>query len=67
MAESKNYGAVDVPIGNDEFDVKNTYYLNESSFQWKRFFRAAVPIVIALLIMGGFAYGMSHGLVVTSL
>lgn len=60
MAESKTYGATDVPGGNDEFDEKNTYYLNESRFSWNRFFRAAVPTVVALVIMGGFAYGMSH-------
>ena len=61
MAESKTYGTIDVPEGNEEFDEKNTYYLNESRFNWNRFVRAAVPIVIALLIMGGFAYGMTHG------
>lgn len=52
------YGAVNV---HDEFDEKNTYYLNESRCNWNRFFRAVVPVVIALVIMGGFAYGMSHG------
>ena len=62
MVETKTtYGAVDVPEGNDEFDEKNTYYLDGSRFNWNRFFRAAIPIVIALGIMGGFAYGMSHG------
>eukprot|EP00581_Thalassiosira_minuscula_P007632 CAMPEP_0183705804 /NCGR_PEP_ID=MMETSP0737-20130205/2822_1 /TAXON_ID=385413 /ORGANISM="Thalassiosira miniscula, Strain CCMP1093" /LENGTH=137 /DNA_ID=CAMNT_0025933059 /DNA_START=21 /DNA_END=434 /DNA_ORIENTATION=+ len=62
MAESKTtYGAIDVPGGNNEFDEKNTYYLNESRFNWNKFLRAAVPVVIALMIMGGFAYGMSHG------
>ncbi|KAL3757308.1 hypothetical protein ACHAWU_008469 [Discostella pseudostelligera] len=52
------YGAVNV---HDEFDEKNTYYLNETRCNWNRFFRAVVPVVIALVIMGGFAYGMSHG------
>lgn len=63
MVDTKKtgYGAIDVPEGRDEFDEKNTYYLNESRFNWGRFFRAAVPIVVALAIMGGFAYGMSHG------
>ncbi|KAL7549719.1 hypothetical protein ACHAWF_012985 [Thalassiosira exigua] len=61
MAETKTYGAVDVPEGKDDFDERNTYYLNQSKFNWNRFFRAAVPVVIALVIMGGFAYGMSHG------
>ena len=55
------YGAIDVPEGNDDFDEKNMRYLNESRFNWNRFFRAAVPVLIALVIMGGFAYGMSHG------
>jgi hypothetical protein len=56
------YGAVDVPPrGTEEFDESNTYYLNESSFTLNRFFRAAVPIVIACVIMAGFGYGMSHG------
>mmetsp|Transcript_14644 Transcript_14644/g.31837 ORF Transcript_14644/g.31837 Transcript_14644/m.31837 type:complete len:135 (+) Transcript_14644:118-522(+) len=63
MAETKSYGAVEVPEGNDTFDEKNAYYLNESEsrFSWTRFSRAAVPIIIALVIMGGFGYGMSHG------
>ncbi len=60
-AKKTDYGAIGVPEGDAEFDEKNTYYLNESQFNWRRFFRAAVPIVIALVIMGGFAYGMSHG------
>ena len=56
------YGAVDVPPGGtEEFDESNTYYLNESGFTLNRFFRAVVPIVIALVIMSGFGYGMSHG------
>lgn len=56
------YGAIDVPPGgNEEFDERNTYYLNEGGFTLSRFFRAAVPIVIALVIMSGFGYGMSHG------
>ena len=56
------YGAVDVPPGGtEEFDESNTYYLNESGFTLNRLFRAAVPIVIALVIMSGFGYGMSHG------
>jgi hypothetical protein len=58
---TNNYGAVDLPTGNDHYDEGNTRYLNETPFQWQRCFRAAVPIVIALLVMGGFAYGMSHG------
>ena len=61
MAETKTYGAVDVPEGRDDYDEKNAYYLNESRFNWSRFLRAVVPILIALVIMGGFAYGMSHG------
>ena len=64
MVETSNapYGAVDIPGGdNEEFDEKNTYYLNESRFNWNRFIRAAIPIVFACLLMGGFAYGMSHG------
>ena len=62
MAETKSYGAIDVPAGgNDDYDEKNTYYLNESRFSWSRFFKAAVPVLIAVVIMGGFAYGMSHG------
>lgn len=62
MAETKTYGAIDVPAGgNDEFDEKNTYYLNESRFNWNKFLRAAFPVLIAVVIMGGFAYGMSHG------
>jgi len=61
MAESKSYGAIKVPEGNDEhYDEKNTYYLNSGQSTWGSFCRGAVPIVIALLIMGGFAYGMSH-------
>ena len=52
------YGAVNV---HDEFDEKNTYYLNETRCNWNRFVRAVVPVVIALVIMGGFTYGMSHG------
>jgi hypothetical protein len=59
---ANNYGAVDVPQGNnDHYDEDNTRYLNQTPFQWGRFFRAAVPILIALVIMGGFGYGMSHG------
>jgi hypothetical protein len=58
---ANNYGAVDVPAGNDHYDEGNTRYLNQTPFKWGRFFRAAVPILIALLIMGGFGYGMSHG------
>ena len=60
MTATRSYGAV-LPAGNDHYDEENTRYLNETPFQWGRCFRAAVPIAIALLIMGGFAYGMSHG------
>jgi hypothetical protein len=56
------YGAVDVPPGEtEEFDESNAYYLEESGLTFSRFLRAAVPIVIALVIMSGFGYGMSHG------
>jgi hypothetical protein len=56
------YGAVDVPPEEtEEFDESNTYYLNESGLSLNRFFRAAVPIVVALVIMSGFGYGMTHG------
>ena len=55
MVETKTYGAT------DNFDEKNTYYLNESGFNWNRFARAAVPIIVALFIMGGLAFGMTHG------
>lgn len=68
MAESKkstSYGAVDVPKGGADaghFDEKNTLYLRDKSkFDLRHFSRSAVPIVIALLIMGGFTYGMLHG------
>mmetsp|Transcript_25164 Transcript_25164/g.40907 ORF Transcript_25164/g.40907 Transcript_25164/m.40907 type:complete len:123 (-) Transcript_25164:226-594(-) len=60
MAESKAYGAIDVPEGDKEFNENDTYYLNQSQFSWSRFFRAAFPTVIAILIMGGFAYEMKH-------
>lgn len=56
------YGAVNLPEGGgEEYDEKNTYYLNEKSCSWSRFVRAAVPIIIALFILAGFGYGMSHG------
>lgn len=60
MAESKAYGAIEVPEGDKEFNENDTYYLNQSQFSWSRFFRAAFPIAIAILIMGGFAYEMTH-------
>ena len=62
MAETnkKTYGSIEEG-NNNEFDEKNTYYLSESRFNWSTFGRAAVPIVIALIIMGGFSYGMGHG------
>jgi hypothetical protein len=57
-----SYGAVNLPEGGgDEYDEKNTYYLNEKSCSWNRFVRAAVPIIIALFIIAGLGYGMSHG------
>jgi hypothetical protein len=56
-----NYGTIDLPQGNDHYDEGKTRYLNQTPFQWGRFFRAAIPIIIALLIMGGLSYGMSHG------
>ncbi|KAL7509170.1 hypothetical protein ACHAXN_006177 [Cyclotella atomus] len=59
---ANNYGSVGVPQGNnDHYDENNTRYLNQTPFLWGRFFRAAIPILIALVIMGGFGYGMSHG------
>ena len=59
---TNSYGSVDVPAGNnDHYDEDNTRYLNQTPFQWGRFLRAVVPILIALFIMGGFGYGMSHG------
>ena len=66
MAETnkKTYGSIEEGNNNNnnnEFDEKNTYYLTESRFNWSTFGRAAVPIVIALIIMGGFSYGMGHG------
>ena len=61
--ESTSYGAI--PRGdaedNVEFDENNLSYLKETSFSWNRFCRAVLPILIALLIMGGFAFGMGHG------
>jgi hypothetical protein len=64
--EGPKYGAIPRGDGEEEnaaasYSEKNTYYLKESSFSWNRFFRAAFPIIIALLIMGGFAFGMGHG------
>mmetsp|Transcript_26382 Transcript_26382/g.55601 ORF Transcript_26382/g.55601 Transcript_26382/m.55601 type:complete len:129 (+) Transcript_26382:284-670(+) len=61
MTSAKSYGAVEIPDNGDNFDEKNTYYLKEGEFKWARFFRGLFPVVIALLIMGGFAYGMSNG------
>ena len=65
MAETnkKTYGSIEEGNNNNnnEFDEKNTYYLSESRFNWNTFGRAAIPIVIALIIMGGFSYGMGHG------
>lgn len=58
---TQTYGAV--PPANDHYDVNNTRYLDQTPFQWGRFFRAACPILIALLIFGFFGYGMSHGYV----
>ncbi|KAL7442659.1 hypothetical protein ACHAXM_011985 [Skeletonema potamos] len=61
--EATSYGAI--PRGdaedNADFDETNLSYLKQSSFSWNRFCRATVPIIIALLIMGGFAFGMGHG------
>jgi hypothetical protein len=57
----KTYGSIEEGNNNNEFDEKNTYYLSESGFNWRTFGRAAIPIVIALIIMGGFSYGMGHG------
>lgn len=61
--EQRSYGAI--PRGdaedNAEFDEKNLSYLKESGFSWNRFCRAVLPIIIALLIMGTFAFGMGHG------
>lgn len=62
--ESTSYGAIprgDDEEGNREFDEKNLSYLQGSGFSWNRCCRAAFPIIIALLIMGGFAFGMGHG------
>eukprot|EP00986_Skeletonema_menzelii_P005652 scaffold2102_cov145-Skeletonema_menzelii.AAC.1 len=61
--ESKSYGAIPRGDAEDtaEFDEKNLSYLKESGFSWNRFCRAVLPIIIALLIMGGFAFGMGHG------
>jgi hypothetical protein len=62
MNPTMGYGTVNLPEGGgEEYDEKNTYYLNEKSCTWNRFFRATVPITIALIIMAGFGYGMSHG------
>jgi len=61
-AMNPSYGAVNLPEGGgDEYDEKNTYYLNEKGCSWNRFVRAVVPIIIALFIMAGLGYGMSHG------
>ena len=61
--EATSYGAI--PRGdaedNVEFDEKNLSYLKESGFSWNRFCRAVLPIIIALLIMGGLAFGMGNG------
>ena len=59
--DTRGYGAVDVPEGDGDFDVQNTYYLKEVGFKWERFVRGCVPAVIAFLVIGGFAYGMTHG------
>jgi len=61
MAESKSYGAIDVPEGKAEFDEKNTLYLDGSKFNWNKFCRAALPIIIALALMSSIAYGTFHG------
>ncbi|KAL7442658.1 hypothetical protein ACHAXM_011984 [Skeletonema potamos] len=59
--EATSYGAI--PRGdaedNADFDETNLSYLKQSSFSWNRFCRATVPIIIALLIMGGFAFSSS--------
>mmetsp|Transcript_21165 Transcript_21165/g.34916 ORF Transcript_21165/g.34916 Transcript_21165/m.34916 type:complete len:104 (+) Transcript_21165:96-407(+) len=67
--ESKSYGAIPRGDAEDtaEFDEKNLSYLKESGFSWNRFCRAVLPIIIALLIMGGFAFGMGHGQVILCL
>ncbi|KAK1743814.1 hypothetical protein QTG54_005411 [Skeletonema marinoi] len=60
--ESASYGAIPRGDAEDaEFDERNLSYLQESGFSWNRFCRAALPIILALLIMGGFAFGMGHG------
>ena len=52
--ESKSYGAI--PRGDGDEENADFRYLGESSFSWNRFCRAAFPVIIALLIMGGFAF-----------
>jgi len=59
--EATSYGAI--PRGdaedNADFDETNLSYLKQSSFSWNHFCRVTVPIIIALLIMGGFAFSSS--------
>ena len=61
--ESISYGAIPTGGADDDvgFDERNLSYLEETSFSWSRCFRATFPVIIALFIMGFFAFGMGHG------
>jgi len=62
MANSTTYGSVEdqaEPGEFDEFDEKNTYYVKERPLSREQRIRkcmlASIPILAALLIIGGFA------------
>lgn len=61
MEAKPSYGAVEVPKGDTHYDENALQYLEKSKFSFVRFARAVVPIIIAVLIMGGLAWGMTNG------
>lgn len=61
MEAKPSYGAVEVPKGDIHYDENALQYLEKSKFSFGRFARAVVPIIIAVLIMGGLAWGMTNG------
>jgi hypothetical protein len=54
-----NYGSVEGQAESKSFDEKDTYYLKESTLspedRRRKCMRMAVPIILAVVIIGGFA------------
>lgn len=63
---SKNYGAVEQPQPDEEaYDIDNVYYVKErevsAAEKRRKFLLVALPILIALLLVGGFTYYLLSG------